>query len=358
MILGFVPYDFVKKINWASIADSAIHSRQPVLLDVGSGFKYRRLIIGVQNLDYRHNHFITLVELNHAFGPYDSELMQHIAHILYLNNRLENHYVYLQSDVREHFILSLLQGKIFDAITCKDRLESINWSVKQFKYLMFIKPDNEIASEKKHSALLPSLRQDFSIKFPWTSSLIFENGILVFLDFEDQQSIYRKYDNFATFLRLNNLVAGISSMFENILKLRNKCEEAIQSALTGLLLHLPEKILPFKDVYFYNLLCSIKKHELINSFCVFDLDKLKQDDLKNGTDFFNTLKRYSLKGCNIKKVSDEMYLHRNTVSYRVSKACEILDVDIDSAEDIAQLFISFKIMELKEMDNDLLNDET
>ena len=61
-----------------------------------------------------------------------------------------------------------------------------------------------------------------------------------------------------------------------------------------------------------------------------ELLELKGEDQMKGTCFYNTLKEYLLNGNNVSMTSKKLFIHRNTMIYRLGKINEILGVDINA----------------------------
>ncbi|WP_095175908.1 MULTISPECIES: helix-turn-helix domain-containing protein [Blautia] len=51
--------------------------------------------------------------------------------------------------------------------------------------------------------------------------------------------------------------------------------------------------------------------------------------------------------CSRSATANRLYVHRNTVAYQLNKIQEILDIDLDDGEACLQLYLSYKICELR-----------
>ena len=68
----------------------------------------------------------------------------------------------------------------------------------------------------------------------------------------------------------------------------------------------------------------------------------------NNTDFYHTLEVYFKNDYNISKAASKLYIHRNTLTYRLEKIENILGKDFNSFEDKYNLITAMKI-------NDIIN---
>lgn len=101
-----------------------------------------------------------------------------------------------------------------------------------------------------------------------------------------------------------------------------------------------------KNIYFINdyklqlLLESIReedKKEFLNG-----VDKIILN--KKNAEIINTIKIYFENGMNINRTAEKLYVHRNTVIYRVNKAKEIFNMDISNPYECMIIYLSINIL--------------
>jgi hypothetical protein len=76
------------------------------------------------------------------------------------------------------------------------------------------------------------------------------------------------------------------------------------------------------------------------------LEPLVKYDEKNNTDFVEFLKVYFSHGGHVRETAEKMYLHRNSINYKLRKIEEILDCNLSDINNKAQVLIALKLMEL------------
>ncbi len=87
-----------------------------------------------------------------------------------------------------------------------------------------------------------------------------------------------------------------------------------------------------------------KKNNLID-YCNPNLLNLVSYDLENKTDYYSTLKTYCETNMNLVESAKELYLHRNTIAYRLAKIEELFDIKIEGYKDYLDLLLSISILE-------------
>ncbi len=76
------------------------------------------------------------------------------------------------------------------------------------------------------------------------------------------------------------------------------------------------------------------------------LGDLLQYDRDRDSDLLGTLRTYLECGRNVKRVSEVMFTHYNTVIYRLQRIREIAGIDLDDADTMLNMHIAIKILEV------------
>ena len=80
----------------------------------------------------------------------------------------------------------------------------------------------------------------------------------------------------------------------------------------------------FQDMYLLKIIQSVPETKLLEDYVHKTLDKLVEYDKVNGSDALEFLKVWITYSGNTQKIAAALYLHRNTVNYRINKIKEIL----------------------------------
>jgi DNA-binding PucR family transcriptional regulator len=79
----------------------------------------------------------------------------------------------------------------------------------------------------------------------------------------------------------------------------------------------------------YKYLFKSGNQEEILSYCNDRLRILEEYDHANGTFLVDTLLSYYMNGFNSKRTAENLYIHRNSLQYRLSKIQELLEIELD-----------------------------
>lgn len=76
-----------------------------------------------------------------------------------------------------------------------------------------------------------------------------------------------------------------------------------------------------------------------------ELVRLKQADLENGTDLFQTLGIYLQTGCSATKSAQRLYIHRTSLLKRISKIEDLTGLHLKDPDTQLYLMLSYKLLE-------------
>lgn len=89
----------------------------------------------------------------------------------------------------------------------------------------------------------------------------------------------------------------------------------------------------------------------MKDFCLQILGKLIEHDDKTDGELLPTLRKLLDSNVNMKSTADSLFIHVNTLYYRVSKIEELLDIDFSDMSSRVNLFIAIKVWDtLKAID--------
>ena len=121
---------------------------------------------------------------------------------------------------------------------------------------------------------------------------------------------------------------------------RNEAASALRAAeVSGL----KGRIFFYRDQGLYTLLSHVDDSRILDTYVEEKIGKLLQADELNDGNLSETLENYLNCSCNAKKTAEEMFLHRNTLNYRLKKIREILDCNLENLDTCLELKMAFLI---------------
>lgn len=142
---------------------------------------------------------------------------------------------------------------------------------------------------------------------------------------------------------------GISPSAKSIDDYHNCYNQALQ-ALRIVSNRFPKKkYLSFESLGSYSVLSTIHDSKESIMFVEQYLSPLLnyKGGKSKGKDFFDTLRMYLMMKGNLKDTSEQLYIHRSSLKYRLEKITEILNVNIDDSEERFKLMLAYKLYDLQ-----------
>lgn len=125
-----------------------------------------------------------------------------------------------------------------------------------------------------------------------------------------------------------------------------QCTSAIQM---GAVIQPERRYWKYRDLYAYDMMFNYYEHMNADYGCMIHpgLHELIRNDMENGNDNLKLLGIFLNRDRNITNTAKEMFLHRNTVIYRIGKIEQLLGVSLDDPEVRFDLLVSLKCIELR-----------
>ncbi|WP_458354052.1 PucR family transcriptional regulator [Peribacillus frigoritolerans] len=141
---------------------------------------------------------------------------------------------------------------------------------------------------------------------------------------------------------------GIGNEYSSILQLRKSYLEALEVINAAKFIGEPEQ-LPFQysKLGIFRYLEMISNHHAKTNYINTDLEILQKKDLESQTKLLQTLEIYLLNNCRIKPTSEQLYIHTNTLKYRLNQITDLTSIDFDDFHSRMQLYIDLQLIKQK-----------
>lgn len=150
------------------------------------------------------------------------------------------------------------------------------------------------------------------------------------------------FEQFDTFLGKEHpgitYALNIGAKCENLQELQKSFHET--SKVNAILGHIgrQNEVLFYDQMGFYRFLMAYENHEPMQRFVEEILGELLEYDAKNHTQLVETMWMYFGSDCNLQKAADRLFLHKNTVKYRLQRIEQLTGRDFDNRFQSLELF--------------------
>lgn len=102
----------------------------------------------------------------------------------------------------------------------------------------------------------------------------------------------------------------------------------------------------YSDMGIYKLLLGVEDKEILQDYYNQTIRPLAEYDSKNNSDLTVVLRNYLKHDGSVKETADELFVHRNTVNYKLNKVEEMLDVDLSSLDTRLRISVGFMLQDM------------
>lgn len=139
---------------------------------------------------------------------------------------------------------------------------------------------------------------------------------------------------------------GIGGHADKIGELGRSYQEARQCLEIARAFQIEDKTISFEELGISGLLLSVANKEKLLKFVDDALGPLLSYDGKRSTSLVRTLEAFLDNGCNLKATSAALFIHLNTLLYRLKRIEEIGEIDLKNPETRLSLHMALKISRL------------
>ncbi len=165
---------------------------------------------------------------------------------------------------------------------------------------------------------------------------------------QDINSFCNEIFSYAEYEYINDKISiGVGRNYKNTHDLWRGYREANRAVECQKRSH-EKRITHYDDLGIFRILSYEELQPELQQFYKEILEPLVKYDNEKGTELIETLRKYFECAGNLKKISEEMFTHYNTVIYRIQRIKEITGIDFEDYNDRLNFQISLKILEMQE----------
>ena len=151
---------------------------------------------------------------------------------------------------------------------------------------------------------------------------------------EIQEIIKKRMDGLSVSVGIGNSYKDLKMMKQSL----NEAELSIDSAKCQ---GLDDTITKYKDIGIYGLLFSINNRNVLENYFTETLGAINGENKDNN--LIEILETYLNENCNITVTAEKLFLHRNTLKYKIKKIEELLNCDFHNFDDCIKVKIALYV---------------
>lgn len=292
-----------------------------------------------------HLYRVKISNAKRPFRPYDKDLLLYFSEIILcqcLDSRPGTQIGY--KGLRNHILLLLEHKTCIDEENLSLILGTFGWNIQDNYLVICMQPGQNKGNIKAYSYYSRYLEKHISemTAVEWEDSLVLVANLTK--GYKDNEQVLLKI--IAEYIRDENHRAGISNVCASLLLLHSYYSQA-RAALSQGLRHEPEKwTYPFSRYRFHYLKEILNRDFPDLCLLIPNLNLLYSSDDSNGTEYIKTLETYLLCQGNVAKASRLLNIHHSTLTYRLERISEILNISFDDLESLLWLNLILYLKQL------------
>ena len=289
--------------------------------------------------------FITLVE-EQPFLEGDREIFQHLKKVLVSELRNGSSRG-VEGTVSETVLLELLNGQLHGG-RLKSRMAQAGFDFSRGAHVIVIK--NRADEPKRH-------RYEYLLNYVVSQlqncpCAIFNDGIVGIMESCDTERGRIAGTALRDFLDYYGMVCGISNRIDRAEDLPVFFAQGVCAQQYGQQLHGEGPIYLYETYCFYQILDNLSASFRPERFCSPKYLTVLDYDRRNGTEYTATMNAY-LEACrDLVKTAEALYLHRNTVSYRIRRINELFGIDLEDKDTFFSFLLTMRILQFIRMEKE------
>lgn len=338
---GYITLEFAATLNnWNDIKDD---NRKYECATVNKINKFRRrfykLLMNSQLMGY-----LNITEVNGNFDDIDEECYYFVGQIfakkIFDQKKSFTSKTYTR---KEEILLELTYNNYINRLHFLDHVQASNLNIKS-KYRVVC---SDLTNFLSYNAGEDHFKHELLSFFPSGIIVIVRKILIILVDVGNPSyADFYSEKKLDKYLKSKKLVLGISDLFQDLFEFKRYEIQAVKSYENKkFLLDDFHNYVFYEQVKTYDLLNQIPKDNLIY-FCNQKIWKIYEYDKVNETNYLDTLRVYLQTNRSIKMTSSYLYLHRNTINYRILKIKELFKIDLDDDAMSSQFLLSCQIVQI------------
>lgn len=332
---GSWSYDFVSVINELELDCRGAEPSYQILDRINTSSTLRRKL-GALCIDSAHVGYYLILEENTPFDSIPDWVYQSVARVLAKCVCVERPPKNLSHDGNhESIMLELLQNS-FDSRSLFLKRAGKSEITRTGNWQVLCIPVSEDRREALRTRNLSSM---IGQCLPLSWHVFHQDCIVILTNLSEKLYPHQTLPNvFRNFLLQHGLCAGQSDHFSDPYELKTYFDQAYAAIYLAQAFRDERLVIPYEDYKIYNLFLCAESHDPFTQFSSEAVRRVHEHDIKNGTQYMETLYHYLGCHCSVQKAAEKLFVHRNTVAYRVSRMKSLLGLSFD---DDYQNYINF-----------------
>lgn len=319
---GYCTYDYIAGLNNIKEMRNSPDDSTPFCVPCWTS-PVNRLVSKVYN-DNNLYGYLVMLESKISFTNINMNLFEFLSNII--ANKLKLLGINGYTNLDTALITELLNKQI----NSREMLECLSKGTSFVKYKNFRVICVDVIKFTEYHTTEDSLKNNLSRNIPNIFTIFYDKHIVIIVNEDDNIFENDKYlSELNIFLEKSKLEIGISSSFNDLMKLNDYYNEAKNSIYFSKYLGNKNNHSFYDDYKFYDLICHTNEKLDLTRFCDKKMLDIYRYDKANETTYLKTLYEFIINNKSPLKTSKTLFMHKNTIIYRINKIKELFNINLD-----------------------------
>lgn len=336
---GYITLEFGATLNnWNQHVD---HTKNIDCITVTEISKYTRRFL---KMVYKGKimGYLNITDVNNCLDKVENSLYLLVASLL-AKEIAFNHRDYSNHTATfEEILFELSNDAFINKLHFIDRVSSCNVNIQTQYQVACV----DLKHFTSYNAREDNFKNEILSFFPKSSIIINNQLLIILIDLAKRKdTLYsKKLENYLT---KKELIMGVSDTFHDLYEFKHYIKEAKSSIYFRKFLLKKERIINYDQIKQFDLLNKFSVSEL-PYYCNQKLYNLYIQEKGEGTEYIKTLRTYLEFNHSVKETAEVLFIHRNTVNYRIQRIKELLEIEIGDNHQINELLFSCALLQIIE----------
>lgn len=324
---GYLPYHVMQKLIEAGELEQMTSSANAFRIE-SKGFVVPFVCKPIRK-DGEHHGFFFIVEMYRRLNACDLAVADYLGELLASSVHNRRNYLEIAEMYHAHFIADMLDGTLTDPQLIADQGRALQMEPEGDYVLFLMAMEQDTEANRRH--LIARLTAD-------TGMVCLEYGEqVVAILHQATTRMASILEMLRTYAKRYRFYGAVSERFVRFADLKAYYEQARYAVAHGRQWNLPPQVIAYRDAYLDHLTTLSAR---IPRFCF--VEWLDQYDKAHGTDYCKTLYVWLVCERNIVRSAGALYLHRNTMKYRLERIAELVPLSTDDLEVRIRMLLSLR----------------
>lgn len=286
--------------------------------------------------------FLLMIEGDNPILPSHFEMLSTVSHVLSYTTAYYNSDLFEENSLYHELLYDMLIGAPSKEIT--PRLSKLYFPTRM--KVLFIRPTRYLGTQYLNNFTHKNLK----LQIPGTYTTYHNKGIVAVVPLKEESCAESDLIDILNHIcEKEHIRIGISNSFNNMENFVNYYEQAHSAFEMAQKIKSEEMVCEYQNYQIFDLFSETKNPDKLGCYCHPALSALRLYDHKNSSELYKTLCVFINKGCNIKLTSESLYIHRNSLVYRLNRITQLCELDFTDVNTIFLLRLSFLIDRYNEL---------